>query len=151
MLQDRIDELAKAHGGNRSQAIKAAILRAVAPEAADTIPSEREVLLLLSESARAGNVTAIKGAARVPPRTRTRGADLRPARPARRAGAPTQAALEQGQGRVTTRLHTSFSAESGRRGATTVAGLVGGGGSEKRRTARPRLGPTFRKPNERTR
>ena len=59
VLQARIDALAAGHGGNRSKAIQAAILNAIEHEA-DDIPDEQEVLRLLGESARGGNVSAMK-------------------------------------------------------------------------------------------
>lgn len=59
VLQRRLDELAKARGLNRSKAIQAAILEATIPDASG-VPSEAELLELLGESARAGNVAAMK-------------------------------------------------------------------------------------------
>ena len=69
VLQRRLDQLAKARGLNRSRAIQAAILEATMPDA-EGVPSEAEVLELLGESARAGNVAAMKGAEEVPPEAR---------------------------------------------------------------------------------
>lgn len=59
VLQRRLDQLAAARGLNRSKAIQAAIVEATMP-AARGVPSEAEVLALLGETARAGNVAAMK-------------------------------------------------------------------------------------------
>ncbi len=53
-------ELAEAQGVNRSAAIKAAILEATVPEHATAIADKHEVLVLLSEAARGGSVSAMK-------------------------------------------------------------------------------------------
>jgi hypothetical protein len=45
---------------NRSKAIQAALVEATMPEDASAVPSEQEVLHLLGEAARAGNVAAMK-------------------------------------------------------------------------------------------
>lgn len=60
VLQRHIDELAEARGLNRSKAIQAALVEATMPEDASAMPSEQEVLRLLGEAARAGNVAAMK-------------------------------------------------------------------------------------------
>jgi predicted transcriptional regulator len=60
VLQRRIDELGEARGLNRSKAIQAALVEATTPEDASATPSEQEVLHLLGEAARAGNVAAMK-------------------------------------------------------------------------------------------
>src|SRR5688500_17893053 len=59
VLQRRIDDMAAVHGGNRSKAIQAAILKA-GDVSADGVPDDDEVLRLLGEAARAGNVAAMK-------------------------------------------------------------------------------------------
>jgi hypothetical protein len=59
-LQNRIAELAKAHGGNRTRAIQAAILKASDTPQSNDVPDEAEVLRLLGEAARSGNVSAMK-------------------------------------------------------------------------------------------
>jgi predicted transcriptional regulator len=59
VLQRRLDQLAAARGLNRSRAIQAAIVEATMPDASG-VPSEAEVLELLGETARAGNVAAMK-------------------------------------------------------------------------------------------
>ncbi len=57
----RLDRLAEATGSSRSAAIKRAILEAsITPAEAGTVPDEHEVLVLLSEAARGGNVTAMR-------------------------------------------------------------------------------------------
>jgi hypothetical protein len=60
VLLARINELAAARGSTRSAAIKAAILEASIPADAPSVPDEHELLLLLSEAARGGNVPAMK-------------------------------------------------------------------------------------------
>jgi predicted transcriptional regulator len=60
VLQRRIEELAEARGMNRSKAIQAALVEATVPEEASAVPSEQELLHLLGEAARAGNVAAMK-------------------------------------------------------------------------------------------
>ena len=62
----RLDELAEARGLNRSSAIRAAILEATVPEHATAIADKHEVLVLLTEAARGGNVAADEGAADPP-------------------------------------------------------------------------------------
>ena len=64
-ILERVDELAKAHGGNRSNAIRSLVLRATAPADQSAVPDENEVLVLLSESARSGSVAAMKELLRV--------------------------------------------------------------------------------------
>ncbi|MEK6328589.1 MAG: hypothetical protein AABM66_13850 [Actinomycetota bacterium] len=59
VLQRRLDQLAAARGLNRSKAIQAAIVEATMPDASG-VPSEAEVLELLGETVRAGNVAAMK-------------------------------------------------------------------------------------------
>ena len=59
-LQRRIDELAHARGLNRSKAIQAALVEATMADDVDAIPTEHELLCLLGESARAGNVAAMR-------------------------------------------------------------------------------------------
>ena len=56
----RLDELAEARGLNRSSAIRAAILEATVPVHATAVADMREVLVLLTEAARGGNVAAMK-------------------------------------------------------------------------------------------
>lgn len=60
VLVARLDQLAEATGSSRSAAIKRAILEASTPANAQPIPDEHEVLVLLSEAARGGNVTAMR-------------------------------------------------------------------------------------------
>src|SRR2546423_860339 len=60
VLQRRIDDLAEARGGNRSKAIQAALVEATTSEDSSAIPSEQELLELLGEAARAGNVAAMR-------------------------------------------------------------------------------------------
>jgi hypothetical protein len=60
ILVARIDALAAARGSTRSAAIKAAILEASIPAGASSVPDDHEVLVLLSDAARAGNVAAMK-------------------------------------------------------------------------------------------
>jgi hypothetical protein len=59
-VRRRIEELAERRGGNRSAAIRAAILEATTPADAPLVPDEHEVLALLGEAARGGNVAAMK-------------------------------------------------------------------------------------------
>jgi hypothetical protein len=59
VLLKQIDALAEGHGGNRSRAIQVAVLEATRHDASG-IPDEQEVLELLGESARLGNVSAMK-------------------------------------------------------------------------------------------
>jgi hypothetical protein len=59
-LRRRLDELAEGRGLNRSAAIRAAILEATRHPSEPAVPDEHEVLVLLSESARGGNVAAMK-------------------------------------------------------------------------------------------
>ena len=56
----RIDRLAEARKVSRSAAIKAAIVEATVPEHATAIADEHEVLVLLTEAARGGSVSAMK-------------------------------------------------------------------------------------------
>lgn len=58
-LLDRLDELAAARRLSRSAMLRALVAEA-APSVADEIPSERELLAITAERARAGNVSAIK-------------------------------------------------------------------------------------------
>ena len=60
MLVARIDRLAEARQVSRSAAIKAAIVEATVPEHTTAIADEHEVLVLLSEAARGGSVSAMK-------------------------------------------------------------------------------------------
>lgn len=60
VLQKRLEELAEGHGGNRTKAIQAAILKAGDPASPNDVPDEAEVLRLLGESARSGSVSAMK-------------------------------------------------------------------------------------------
>ena len=46
--------------GTRSAAVRAAILEATTPADAQPVPDEHEILVLLSEAARAGSVSAMK-------------------------------------------------------------------------------------------
>jgi hypothetical protein len=57
---DRLHELAAAHGGNRTQALRAAIVEATLPKGAEAVPDEHEVLVLLGEAARSGSVPAMR-------------------------------------------------------------------------------------------
>jgi predicted transcriptional regulator len=54
----RLEELATARKTTISEAIRSAVLQATVPERG--IPSEQEVLELLGEAARAGNVAAMR-------------------------------------------------------------------------------------------
>jgi predicted transcriptional regulator len=56
----RIDRLAGARKVSRSAVIKAAILEATVPKYATAIADEQEVLVLLTEAARGGSVSAMK-------------------------------------------------------------------------------------------
>ena len=60
MLVARIDELATARKASRSAAIKAAIVEATVPEYATAIADKNEILVLLSQAARGGSVSAMK-------------------------------------------------------------------------------------------
>ena len=60
VLVARIDRLAEARKVSRSAAIKAAIVEATVPEHATAIADEHEVLVLLTEAARGGSVSAMK-------------------------------------------------------------------------------------------
>jgi hypothetical protein len=62
-----LDELAEGRGGNRAAAIRGAIVEASTPKDAPRVADEREVLELLGESARAGNVGRDERATQVPP------------------------------------------------------------------------------------
>ena len=57
----RLDELCDTRGVSRSDLIRGLVMDAVmAPADRDTVPDEAELLRLLSDKARAGNVSAIK-------------------------------------------------------------------------------------------
>ena len=60
VLVARIDRLAEARKASRSAVIKAAIVEATVPEHATAVVDEHELLVLLSEAARGGSVSAIK-------------------------------------------------------------------------------------------
>jgi hypothetical protein len=60
VLLARLDELAASRGGNRSAAIRAALVGASTPKDAPSVPDEHEVLVLLGEAARGGNVSAMR-------------------------------------------------------------------------------------------
>jgi hypothetical protein len=60
VLVARIGQLAEARRCTRSAAIKAAILEATTPEHATGVPDEQEVLVLLGQAARGGNVAAMR-------------------------------------------------------------------------------------------
>ena len=60
LLVARIDRLVAARKTSRSAAIKAAIVEATAPEHATAIADKHEVLVLLTEAARGGSVSAMK-------------------------------------------------------------------------------------------
>ncbi len=60
VLVARIDGLAEARKVSRSAAIKAAIVEATVPEHATAVADEHEMLVLLSEAARGGSVSAMK-------------------------------------------------------------------------------------------
>jgi hypothetical protein len=60
VLLRRLDALAEAHGGNRSQAVRAAVLSASLPEGTPEIPTRDELLALLGEQARMGSLPAIR-------------------------------------------------------------------------------------------
>ena len=69
MLVARIDRLAEAQKVSRSAVIKRAILEATVPENTTAIADEHEVLVLLSEAARGGSVSAMKAPADLSPRS----------------------------------------------------------------------------------
>ena len=60
VLVARIDRLAEATGSSRSAAIKRAILEATTPPEAQPVADRQELLVLLSEAARGGNVAAMR-------------------------------------------------------------------------------------------
>jgi predicted transcriptional regulator len=60
VLVARIDRLAEARKVSRSAVIKRAIVEATVPEHATAIADEQEILVLLSEAARGGSVSAMK-------------------------------------------------------------------------------------------
>lgn len=58
---ERLDVLAEVQGASRSDVIRSLVMEAsMTPEERSSVPDERELLLLLGEKARAGNVTAMK-------------------------------------------------------------------------------------------
>ena len=60
VLVARIDRLAEAQKVSRSAVIKRAIVEVAVPEHATAIADEHEVLVLLTEAARGGSVSAMK-------------------------------------------------------------------------------------------
>ena len=60
LLLRRLDGLAEAHGGNRSQAIRSAVLAASLPEGTPPVPDHNELMRLLGELARMGSLPAIR-------------------------------------------------------------------------------------------
>jgi Ribbon-helix-helix protein, copG family len=56
----RLEELAEARGSTKAAAIRRAIVEATTPKDAPAVPTELEVLELLSTAARGGNVAAMR-------------------------------------------------------------------------------------------
>lgn len=59
-VRRRLDQLAEGRGGNRSAAIRAAILEATHKPSERPVADEAELLILLSEAARSGSVPAMR-------------------------------------------------------------------------------------------
>jgi hypothetical protein len=60
LLVRHLDGLAEAHGGNRSAAIRSAVLAASLPEGTPPVPDRDECRRLLGELARQGSLPAIR-------------------------------------------------------------------------------------------
>ena len=60
LLVKRLDALAAGHGGNRSQAVRSAVLAASLPNDVPPVPDRDELLRLLGELARMGSLPAIR-------------------------------------------------------------------------------------------